>query len=528
MRGMAQLYLQQFKTTFATMVQYRASLFIWMIGHVLEPLVYLVVWSVVAESGGGSAGGYTAAQFAGYFIVLMLVENVSYTWIMYEYDYRIREGLLSSALLRPVHPIHADIADNISSKAITMPFMIGVALVLTLIFHPELSPQPWALAGGHSRAGALLPAPFPAGVDPGAGCLLDHPRQRHQSELLRPDPLPVGADRAAEPVPARIPDRRQHPAVPLDARLSGGVDPGPAHANRGADRTRGTGAVDRPGIRADAHRLAGGHPPVLGGGRMRYLRIFGLYFRVGAMGEMQYRFNFFVHLFQSILQLGMALGGLAVIFTYTNTLGGWLPDEVLALVGVYTLVGGLIGLVVYPSMEQFIMSVRDGMLDFMLVKPVDAQLLNSLQSVDIWRLIDIGLGLGVLITALIRLGAQVGAAQVGLFLGMLLTGSAIIYSFWTMLATLSFWFVRVENILEIFRSMYEAGRWPVSLYPPWLRFVLSFIVPVAFVTTVPVEALTGRLSPATFVIAALLAVVLLVVSRLIWKIGLRQYSGASA
>ena len=146
---------------------------------------------------------------------------------------------------------------------------------------------------------------------------------------------------------------------------------------------------------------------------MRYLRIFGLYFRIGAMGEMQYRFNFFVHLFQSILQLGMALGGLAVIFTYTNTLGGWLPDEVLALVGVYTLVGGLIGLVVYPSMEQFIMSVRDGMLDFMLVKPVDAQLLNSLQSVDIWRLIDIGLGLGVLIIALVRLGTQVGLGPGG-------------------------------------------------------------------------------------------------------------------
>jgi ABC-2 type transport system permease protein len=261
---------------------------------------------------------------------------------------------------------------------------------------------------------------------------------------------------------------------------------------------------------------------------MRYLRIFGMYFRIGAMGEMQYRFNFFVHLFQSILQLGMAIGGLAVVFTYTDTLGGWLPDEVLALVGVYTLVGGLIGLVVYPSMEQFIMSVRDGMLDFVLVKPVDAQLLNSLQSVDIWRLIDIALGLGVLIVALARLGTQVGLTQVVLFLGMLLTGSAIIYSFWTILATLSFWFVRVENILEIFRSMYEAGRWPITLYPPWLRFTLSFIVPVAFVTSVPVEALTGRLSPQTLVLAALMAAVLLVVSRLVWKRGLRQYSGASA
>jgi ABC-2 type transport system permease protein len=145
-KALVDLYVQQFKTTFATMVQYRASLFIWMIEHALEPLVYLIVWSVVAESGGGSAGDYSTAQFAAYFIVLMLVENTSYTWIMFEYDYRIREGMLSPALLRPVHPIHADIADNVSAKAITMPFMIVVAVVLAAVFHPALSPQPWALA----------------------------------------------------------------------------------------------------------------------------------------------------------------------------------------------------------------------------------------------------------------------------------------------------------------------------------------------------------------------------------------------
>ena len=261
---------------------------------------------------------------------------------------------------------------------------------------------------------------------------------------------------------------------------------------------------------------------------MNYVRLFGLYFRIGAMGEMQYRFNFLVQLFQSVIQLGTAIGGLAVIFTYASSLGGWSSDEVLALVGVYTLVGGLIGLVVYPSMEQFIMSVRDGMLDFVLVKPVDAQVLNSVQSVDIWKLLDIGLGLAVLIIALTRLGAQVGLAQAALFVGMLVTGGVIIYSFWLILATLSFWFVRVENILEIFRSMYEAGRWPISLYPPWLRFILSFIVPVAFVTTVPAEALIGHLTPQTLLIGLTLALLLLVASRLFWKIGLRQYSGASA
>jgi ABC-2 type transport system permease protein len=145
-KALAYLYVQQFKTTFATMLQYRASLVIWMIGHVLEPLVYLIVWSIVSNTGGGSVGDYTTREFAGYFILLMLVNHVSYTWIMYEFEYRVREGILSFALLKPVHPIHSDIADNVSSKLITLPFMLLIAAGLAVIFHPSVSPAPWAIA----------------------------------------------------------------------------------------------------------------------------------------------------------------------------------------------------------------------------------------------------------------------------------------------------------------------------------------------------------------------------------------------
>ena len=261
---------------------------------------------------------------------------------------------------------------------------------------------------------------------------------------------------------------------------------------------------------------------------MNYLRLMGQFFRVSIMDELAYRVNFFVQLFQSLLELATALAGLAVIFSFTDTLGGWRPDEVLALVGVYFLVGGIIGLVIQPGMEELISSVRDGSLDFLLTMPEDAQLLVSIHRVEIWKLIDIAMGLGVLLTAIFRLGEKVGAAQAGYFTAMVIAGAAIIYSFWLILATLSFWFVRVENILEIFQSMYEAGRWPVSLYPGWLRFALTFIVPVAFATTVPAEALTGRLSGGTLLAASLVAIGLLVLSRLFWKIGLRQYSGTSA
>jgi ABC-2 type transport system permease protein len=115
-----------------------------MIGQVLEPLVYLIVWSTVSNCSGGSVGGYTAQGFAGYYLALMLVNQVTYTWIMYEYEYRVRQGSLSFALLKPVHPIHSDISDNLSSKLVTLPILLVVAALLALIFHPTAALSLWA------------------------------------------------------------------------------------------------------------------------------------------------------------------------------------------------------------------------------------------------------------------------------------------------------------------------------------------------------------------------------------------------
>jgi ABC-2 type transport system permease protein len=145
MSGLLDLYLQQFKATLASQLQYRAALVIWLIGHVLEPLIYLVIWSVVSTSTSSNIGGFTTGDFAAYFILLMLVNHVTYTWIMYEYEYRVRHGSLSFALLRPVHPIHSDVADNVSSKLITLPGMLVVALGLVLLFQPTFHFVPWAV-----------------------------------------------------------------------------------------------------------------------------------------------------------------------------------------------------------------------------------------------------------------------------------------------------------------------------------------------------------------------------------------------
>ena len=246
------------------------------------------------------------------------------------------------------------------------------------------------------------------------------------------------------------------------------------------------------------------------------------------MGELAYRANFFIQLFESLLELATSIAGLAVIFTYTDRLGGWMPDQVLALVGVFFLVGGAIRFVLQPSLEQLIESVRDGTLDFTLVKPEDAQLVASIQRVEIWKLTDVVLGIGVLAVALSRMGEHVGLVQGTQFAAAFLAGGIIVYSFWILLATSAFWLVRVENILVVFQSMYEAGRWPVSIYPGWLRFALTFVVPVGFAVTVPAQALAGHLTWPVVGGAAALAAGLFVVARVVWRLGLRRYQGASS
>jgi ABC-2 type transport system permease protein len=253
-----------------------------------------------------------------------------------------------------------------------------------------------------------------------------------------------------------------------------------------------------------------------------------VYLRIGVMNEAAYRANFFIQAFESLLTLGTALGAVAVVFTQTDALGDWSPAELVGLIGVYFLVLGAINVVIAPSLAQFMEDVVTGNLDYTLTKPEDAQLLVSVSQVRVWKVIDIVLGAAVLLIAAIQQAAAIGLFQAFGFVLTMLSGAAIIYSFWIVLAALAFWFIRIENILQIFWAMYTAGRWPIGIYPEWLRWVLTFVVPVAFAVTVPAEAVAGRLTPATLLASLALAALMLCFSRWFWRRGLARYSGASA
>jgi ABC-2 type transport system permease protein len=261
---------------------------------------------------------------------------------------------------------------------------------------------------------------------------------------------------------------------------------------------------------------------------MRYIALLRRFLQLNILRELAYRGNFFTQIFQSLLSLGFGLLGLAVIFDHTSMLDEWQPVELLALLGTYQLVGGVINLVIQPCMQQLMREVHQGTMDFTLLKPADAQFLVSIRQVQIWKLCDIALGLAVVGVALAHLGATVGAWQVLTFIFALVAGGSIVYSFWLMLATCSFWLVRVENILVIFQDLYQAGRWPVSIYPSWLRWTLTFLVPVTVATTIPAQALIGQLVWPALLGIALFALLALLLSRWFWLFGLRHYTGASA
>jgi ABC-2 type transport system permease protein len=113
-------------------------------------------------------------------------------------------------------------------------------------------------------------------------------------------------------------------------------------------------------------------------------------------------------------------------------------------------------------------------------------------------------------------------------LALLVAGALILYSLWFFLAGLSIWFVKVWNATEVLRYTLVAGRYPISAYPPALRVVFTLVLPVAFLTTVPAEALLGRASTAWALGSLAAAAISLVGTRLFWQFALRHYTSASS
>ena len=260
----------------------------------------------------------------------------------------------------------------------------------------------------------------------------------------------------------------------------------------------------------------------------RYISLLGVYYRSALFAEMEYRANFISSLVYSVLWTFWIAGGVSIFYYHRPSLGGWTFDEILIVMGLFVIFNGIIDAVLRPNILRLTEHIQKGTLDFVLVKPANSQFLATITAISVFKSIDVIIGIGLIVYGLFRIGHFPSVSEFLLFSLMMPSGLMIIYSMWLFLATLAFWFVKIENFTELFYTFYETGRFPITVYRGWIRALLTFIVPVAFLTTFPAATLMGRLSPWYAIGSLGMAVILFVAASRFWRYAIRFYSSASS
>ena len=258
----------------------------------------------------------------------------------------------------------------------------------------------------------------------------------------------------------------------------------------------------------------------------RYLRVLKLFWGAAIAAELEYRLNFLIAALSSLCSLTGSLFGLFLFYQTGYTFEGWSWEEALIVLGIFTLLQGFSATFLAPNLNQIVRHVQEGTLDFVLLKPISSQFWLSTRTVSPWGLPDLIFGCIMIGYA----GWQLNITWDAYLLGIipLLFGFLNLYSLWFMLGATSIWFVKIYNVTEVLRGLLEAGRFPTVAYPAAYRVFFTFVIPVAFLTTVPAEALLSRSEFGWIGMSAGLAIALLVASRFFWRFALRFYTSASS
>jgi len=259
-----------------------------------------------------------------------------------------------------------------------------------------------------------------------------------------------------------------------------------------------------------------------------YLRLLSTFLRVNIQLSLAYRADTLVNILLNLMWLGWELLSLSIIFSNTETLGGWGPGELIALLGVFRLVNTLMAALIWPNTEKFNQSVRDGSLDYSLLQPANSLFLVTFSRITVWRLWDLLLAIALIVTGIYLTGDAARPLSVGSFILLSVSGAVVIYSLWIVLIAFTFWFTKFDNNVTILQALLDAGRYPVTIYPVWLRVIVTYLIPIAVATTVPLQALRGDLDPHTVLIFLAVGIASFLTAAQVWKAGIKRYSGASS
>jgi len=259
---------------------------------------------------------------------------------------------------------------------------------------------------------------------------------------------------------------------------------------------------------------------------VRYARLFAVQLRASVLLTLQYRLDFFVSAVMSLFWMATALVPLLVLFQQRESVAGWTWPEALVVVAWFSILKGVLEGGVEPALERLVEHIRKGTLDFVLLKPADAQFLVSTARFEIWKIGDILGGFAILGWALLELGHLPSLGAI-LATALLLLGAVVIlYSLWILVVSLAFVVVKIDNLSYLFSSIFDAARWPSSVFRGPLSFLFTFVIPLAVMTTYPALAILDRLAPQRVAFALAGAATFALIARLIWTRAIGRYTSA--
>jgi len=260
----------------------------------------------------------------------------------------------------------------------------------------------------------------------------------------------------------------------------------------------------------------------------RALAILRAQLRASIALALQYRLEFVVEGALAILWIAVTLVPVLVVFGTRQVVEGWTFPEMLLVLGWFVALKGVLEGAVSPSLLAVIEHVRKGTLDFVLLKPADAQLLVSVAKLEPWKIIDLAGAGAIFAYAFVKLGRAPTATEVLAAGGMLLAALLVLYSIAILVVSIAFFAVRVDNLLYLFQSVFDVARWPTTIFRGVLAVVFTYVLPLALMTTYPALALLGRLRPGTALGALAGTVAFAAFSRAVWSLSIRRYTSASS
>jgi ABC-2 type transport system permease protein len=259
----------------------------------------------------------------------------------------------------------------------------------------------------------------------------------------------------------------------------------------------------------------------------RYRRVWAACLRNCLARELEFRSSFALTaastLFGSVFSIVLAMQ----VFSNVREVAGWDLDRMFVLTGTYLIVRGFGSALVQPNMQRLADMVNKGELDFVLVRPISSQFLVSARYVNFGALLTSIVGLSYVAIGLGRLGLVPGPVEILTYVLTLGCALLSVYAIWFMSVTMVLWSGRINNISSAFDAFMIIGRMPSDIYRGVISTVMTFVLPVAAVATLPSKALLGVLEPALAPYQLGLAALLLWGSHRFWNYSLRQYTSAS-